>query len=254
MQSGNVDVIQLLLNKGSFLDLNSAYNGHTPLQDATWHKKVDAVKLLLARASNLNVKTHWGGDVTLFNSDAFSPMNSNKDRAIRDIFTAAFASRKLAVDAQIQQQELISAVKQQNLNSVKSIIARPGYNLNEIVPNTGERNDGYTAVLMASRDGQDQMVKSLLDAGADPKIVDYWMKSTVLHKAGALGHPNVARVLITYPKVMEMINDQGPYNGYTCLHDAIVRCSTFLTCSSGTTIRNAHKYLLMREQDWISSM
>ena len=44
------------------------------------------------------------------------------------------------------------------------------------------------------------------------------MKATALHAAAYAGRTEAARVLIAYKIDMDK---QGPYNGYTALHDAI---------------------------------
>jgi ankyrin repeat protein len=48
--------------------------------------------------------------------------------------------------------------------------------------------------------------------------VDPGMKATALHAAAYAGRTEAARLLIQYHID---INKQGPYNGYTALHDAI---------------------------------
>lgn len=60
----------------------------------------------------------------------------------------------------------------------------------------------------------------LLEAGADPRIVDGGnMKSSPAHKAGYMGHAEVARILAADPRLE--LDTRGPYNGYTPLHDAV---------------------------------
>lgn len=44
------------------------------------------------------------------------------------------------------------------------------------------------------------------------------MKATALHPAVYLRHPEVMKILIEYGID---IDAQGPYNGYTALHDAV---------------------------------
>lgn len=63
------------------------------------------------------------------------------------------------------------------------------------------------------------MVKLLLDSGANVHAVDSSMKATALHAAAYLRHPEVMKILIEYG--IDIIDAQGPYNGYTALHDAV---------------------------------
>ena len=73
-------------------------------------------------------------------------------------------------------------------------------------------------MLYASRLGQAAIIQLLLDAGANPRIVDWTMKSTVLHKSGYTGQPQNIQMLVDAGAELDA---QGPYNGYTALHDAI---------------------------------
>jgi ankyrin repeat protein len=68
--------------------------------------------------------------------------------------------------------------------------------------------------------GHAEVVAVLLEAGADPRIVDRGnMLATPGHKAGYMGHAAVARLLVADPRFE--IDAQGPYNGFTALHDAV---------------------------------
>ncbi|MGC1246267.1 MAG: ankyrin repeat domain-containing protein, partial [Spirulinaceae cyanobacterium] len=85
-------------------------------------------------------------------------------------------------------------------------------------PIIGGGNDGQTALLAACFLGHPNMVIELLKAGANPHIVDYLMKATPCHKGAYAGHPNVVNNLVEHSQVE--VNAQGPYNGYSALHDA----------------------------------
>jgi len=58
-QSGNADVIGLLLDHGSFIDQQSPILGNTPLMDAVLHKQEGAVRLLLKRGTRITIRNHW---------------------------------------------------------------------------------------------------------------------------------------------------------------------------------------------------
>ena len=58
----------------------------------------------------------------------------------------------------------------------------------------------------------------MLQAGADLGVLDPGMKATALHAAAYAGRTEAASVLIAHGIA---INKQGPYNGYTALHDAV---------------------------------
>jgi ankyrin repeat protein len=106
---------------------------------------------------------------------------------------------------------LMKAVQHNNAASVRELIAQ-GVNVNEL----DENRDA--PLIMAAYKGYTDIVKLLLEAGADVTAVDPGMKATALHAAAYAGHAAAARLLIEYG--IE-IDKQGPYNGYTALHDAV---------------------------------
>lgn len=106
---------------------------------------------------------------------------------------------------------LMKAVESNNLAGVKQLIGQ-GVDVNALEAN------GDAPLVMAAYLGHAEIVRALLEAGADVTAVDPEMKATALHAAAYAGRTEAARLLIQY-KVD--INKQGPRNGYTALHDAI---------------------------------
>jgi ankyrin repeat protein len=106
---------------------------------------------------------------------------------------------------------LMQAVKSQDAARVKELI-RQGVNVSELDAN------GDALLVIAAYEGLTEIVRLLLEAGADVTAVDPGMKATALHAAAYAGRMEAAKLLIEY-KVE--IDKQGPYNGYTALHDAI---------------------------------
>jgi ankyrin repeat protein len=78
--------------------------------------------------------------------------------------------------------------------------------------------NGDAPLVMAAYLGHTEIVRLLLEAGADVTAVDPEMKGTALHAAAYAGRTEAARLLISHGID---INRQGPRNGYTALHDAI---------------------------------
>lgn len=106
---------------------------------------------------------------------------------------------------------LLNAVKSNDLKLAQQLI-NDGEDVNQV------DSTGNSLLIVSSADGNPEMVKLLLDNGADIKAVDSGMKATALHAAAYLGYPEVMQVLVD--NGVE-IDAQGPYNGYTALHDAI---------------------------------
>jgi hypothetical protein len=89
----------------------------------------------------------------------------------------------------------------------------------------GSIDDDYTPLGIAARDGHADIVRALLDAGADPRRVTGLMKGTPGHEASYFGHADVVLALTEKhgragAPALEL-DAQGPYNGFTALHDAV---------------------------------
>ena len=106
---------------------------------------------------------------------------------------------------------LMKAVQNNDVSAVKKLIAE-GVNVSELDANQD------APLVMAAYEGRAEIVKLLLEAGADVTAVDPGMRATALHAAAYAGRTEAARLLIQYHID---INKQGPNNGYTALHDAI---------------------------------
>jgi uncharacterized protein len=106
---------------------------------------------------------------------------------------------------------LLHAVKNNDIALVKELI-KQGINVNELDVNKD------APLIIAAYKGSTEIVKLLLETGADVSVVDPGMKATALHAAAYAGNAEAAKLLIEYNID---IDKQGPYNGYTALHDAV---------------------------------
>ena len=106
---------------------------------------------------------------------------------------------------------LMDAVNHNDAAAVTKLIAQ-GVNVSELDANQD------APLVIAAYKGYTDIVKLLLEAGADVTAVDPGMKATALHAAAYAGRAEAAKLLIGY---QIDIDKQGPYNGYTALHDAI---------------------------------
>ena len=106
---------------------------------------------------------------------------------------------------------LMKAVQANDLARVKDLIAQ-GADVSAL----DENQDA--PLIIAAYKGYTDIVRLLLEAGADITAVDPGMKATALHAAAYAGRTAAARLLIEHGID---IDKQGPFNGYTALHDAI---------------------------------
>jgi len=203
--SGNAETVELLIQKGSLIDLPSPSNGNTPLHDAVYFKSGDdarVIKTLLAHNPNLFIRNRAGliplESAKVLNDKSVIGLLEDK---IRSLFTPAG-------------RELMDAVKKNEETKVQSILARGE------VPVEESDEQGFTPLLWAARQGYVPIVKALLAKGASPNHLDQWMRANAGHKAAFWGHAEVMTLLIQHGLDL---NAKGGYNGYTALHDAVAR-------------------------------
>lgn len=106
---------------------------------------------------------------------------------------------------------LMTAVKNNNSAVVQQLIQN-GANVDELDANLD------APLIIAAYKGYTNIVRLLLEAGADVAALDPGMKATALHAAAYAGNTEAAKLLVQYHVE---IDKQGPKNGYTALHDAI---------------------------------
>jgi ankyrin repeat protein len=203
-QGGSVGVARLLLDHGAHIDQRAPLHGHTPLIDAVWHKHLPMVEFLLERGADTEVRARLGytaGEMRMLaGRDDMTPYEEAIARACRER-----AARR--------DEPLRRAAREGDAVAARAAIAA-GADLDSLDA------DGQNPLLDAAMYGHAEVVAVLLEAGADPRIVDRGnMLATPGHKAGYMGHAEVARLLVADPRFE--IDAQGPYNGFTALHDAV---------------------------------
>ncbi len=109
---------------------------------------------------------------------------------------------------------------------VKRLVAA-GARIDERVPMTGSLDDDYAPLALAAREGHADIVRALLEAGADPRRVIGLFAGTALHEACYFGHTEVVRAMTqgrerAGTRAAEL-DAQGALNGMTPLHDAVWR-------------------------------
>lgn len=211
--SGNPDVVKLLLDHGAFIDQQSPILGHTALMDAVVYKHKAVVRLLLMRGARTLVRNHWH--------------ETALDIARRDgldMIARLIEARNAADDDEVRAQTLVPAIKAGDLAEVERLIAA-GAAVDARVPMVGSADDDYTPLAIAAREGHADIVRALLEAGANPRRVIGLFLGTALHEACYFGHVDVVRAMTdgherAGTRASEL-DAQGAYNGMTPLHDAV---------------------------------
>lgn len=209
-QSGDGEIITQLLDHGAFIDQQSPILGHTPLMDAVQHKGTAAVAVLLDRGARLTPLNH-------FQQTALDLAESD---GLPDIAGLIRAREQWIIDRR-RARDLAAAVLAGATEDVRQLLVR-GADPDERLPLAGGPDDDYTPLGLASRDGHEDIVRLLLDAGADVRQVNGLMGATPAHEAAYGGHGGVIRILVepTSEAALEL-DAQGAYNGLTALHDAV---------------------------------
>ena len=211
-QSGNADVVGLLLDHGSFIDQQSPVLGNTALMDAVLHKHEEAVRLLLDRGARTTIRSHWKQTaLDLARQDGL------------DTIARLIEARDEADAARVRALTLLAATKAGDIGEVERLVAA-GVRVDERAAVVGSLDDDYTPLGVAAREGRADIARVLLDAGADPRRVIGLMKGTPVHEAGFFGHTDVVRAMTDEDATgapAPELDAQGPYNGFTALHDAV---------------------------------
>lgn len=215
-QRGSLEVVKRLVEAGAMIDLQTAATGHTPLMEAAWYKWPEIVSYLLDAGAGLNLMTHYGFTLADHINYALkvNPLHVDKIKLIEQLI----AKRRESDQKMVGEQKLMAAVIGNNLEWVKAELDG-GAQVDARYPVLDGFNDQHTPLLVASREGRTDMVKLLLERGADVNAMENTFGAVPLHKATYNGHAEITRILARHPGID--LNFQGASNGYTPLHDAL---------------------------------
>lgn len=217
-QGGSVSVVDLLLQRGALVNLQAHSHGMTPLMVAVWHRQTAVVEHLLAQPEiDVDIRARTGATAEEMIGGGSGPYEVEKDKAIRAAFTHWRQARPaLSIITALEDPTTAEKNKTALIRSLLSDGADP----NEVAGASSANNPGHSALLIAARDGLADVVAALLAAGADMTLVGNFMRAHPAHKAAYMGRAEVLRHLCAHPDFGKIANVQGPFNGYTALHDA----------------------------------
>ena len=227
VQGRNLDLVKLLVKEGAFVNLQSVRLGGTPLLLAVWHRNIPAVEYLLSLPDiDTTVISAAGATALGFNR---SGAKANDKALNEDVATinALFAAHKEKTLQQAQEKAAIymvvanQALSEEEMLAKIKVLLEKGYDVNAIAPVLKQGSDFHSALLLAAMKGYLSVAKLLLDNGADQTLTGAYMAAIALHKAAYFGRADMLTLLSQYPGFHEVLNAQGPNNGYTPLHDAV---------------------------------
>jgi ankyrin repeat protein len=210
--------VRALIDAGAWIDAQVTTTGHTALIEAIWFHSDAIVDYLLAHDARIELKTYYAFTIDDHIDYAIKASKGEHAQAALARIKALVQRRRACDLEALQKASLIAAVKARDLVAVKAAISA-GAPLEERHPVVGSFDDGHTSLLIAARDGIEDIVVELIAAGADVNAVEPVFGAVPLHKATYNGHLEITRRLAAAPNVN--LNYQGPSNGYTPLHDAL---------------------------------
>lgn len=223
----NVKIVEILIKKGAFVNLITPRSGFTPLMIAVWHNLPENVKALLkAKDINIYVKSPNGGsDVRRIIGGWHRNPNEIDTKRYQELSNILNAF-ETDLKEKVANQKIFQVISDRNLSEsekeaqVKALIeAGDPVNSESYVMSKGYPR--HSPLLLAARDNYIGIVKLLLDAGADIGQRGYQMNAIAFHKSAYSGNTEIVKLLLSNKNASKYINDQGPNNGYTPLHDAI---------------------------------
>ncbi len=215
-QGGSVEVVRLLVEAGAFVDAVTPTTGHTPLMDALWFKWPAIVQYLLDQGAGLNLYTHYGFSLQQHFEYELNVNQIGRERLLEA--ETMLTQRRESDQQQVDSEQLMAAVNNDNLATVKQLIAS-GVDVEQRYPRVNGFNDHHTTFLVACRDGHTEIAVELLKAGADVNAIEPVFGAVPLHKSVYNGHAYITQILVEQPGIN--LNFQGATNGYTPLHDSL---------------------------------
>jgi len=255
-QGQSAVIAKMLTDAGAFIDAVTPTMGHTPIMDALWYLAPDIVQHLVSCKPNLNTKTHYGFSLWDHLDYETKVQATEQGRITMAGIKAIIEGYRDQCDAEIVTQEVMTATEKGDAELVKQLIAQEAL-VNTVYPHVNTFSDGHTPLIVAARDNHLDIVKLLLDAGAEIDVHDWVFKGYPLHKATYNGRPDVLRVLLSSTKLtVDVINVQGQINGYTPLADALwhgfEECANILLdhpqCRVGNVAHDGKDELAVAEQ------
>ncbi|KAF0641004.1 hypothetical protein FPSE5266_03314 [Fusarium pseudograminearum] len=191
----NADIARILIQSGAVVDAR-ANDGRTPLHLAADSDILEVIDILLDMGATVDARDEMD----------FTPLHSAcVSRGQLDILECLIeASPEGTINnarPNFGGSRLHMATYGHHTKSVETLLSIPGIEPNKV------DNSGRTALLLAAREGFDDIVQILVDdARVDPNLID-WFGSTPLFAAVRNNHVKVLEVLLKSPKITTDIRD-----------------------------------------------
>ncbi|AZM60767.1 MULTISPECIES: ankyrin repeat domain-containing protein [unclassified Streptomyces] len=239
VQGGDLDTVRALVEAGAFVDAPAATTGHTPLMDALWYKWPDVAGYLLSVNAGVELSTHYGFSMRQHFEYELNVNTRGKEQLLEA--ERLLKERTAADEWETAEQRLMAAVAAGDTEAARARL-REGAEVDRRFPVVNGFNDAHTPLLVACRDGHEDIVRELLAAGADVNATEPTFGAVPLHKAVYNGHAGITRLLVGAPGID--LDFRGATNGYSPLHDALwhgyEECATVLIEAGARTDLTGH--------------
>ena len=213
---GSFENFKLLLTSGAQLDIRHGSSGKTLLMVALEGNNVQIIKLLLKQGVDVLEKNEKTGMTAI--REAYV---NNSSPEIKKLLETAIADRKSKIVAEggkveeeefsLTPYEVIMAVQHGDKALLKKYIAHKG-NLDV----KGRENDWYSPLIVGIMENRIDMVKILLDAGANIEFPATWGETPLTFAAST--NPDMVRLLLAHGA---NVNPSPDDSGRTPLSEAI---------------------------------
>ncbi len=211
-------IIKLLLDKGADIDAPDVYK-MTPLMVAVCHGQLGNCKVLLERGADASLRAFYGESILeLAVSNEYPAIVrllleygvdiNTRDRVGGTVLNSAIMIDEVTYIGGVKMRRYSDSFSTTKLEIMRLLI-------DNSIDIEARLSDGTTALHNAALVGDNEAVKILLDAGADPNVVDDCNRKALW---AAVRENNVESVKLLLKRTTN-INDQV-YNGHNCLSTA----------------------------------
>ena len=202
LAQNDLKMVRLLVERGADLNGRNGRTGETPLLAALSKGNVSIANYLVEKGADINARESRYGDSVVFRAgriknhaflDLLLEKGADEDfrllKAAVSTGNSKLLNRLLACGYKASDELVLLAVKGKHAQLIRTVIE------NGASPNATGRNTVSTVLIMASGNGDYNVVDALLKNGANPNIVGH-NGTTALIEAAKSCNPAIAEILL----------------------------------------------------------